>query len=45
MAVTRRDGKQATWIRETKVEDILVMIKNEKRTWLAQSCVELSTDG
>ncbi len=34
LGITWRDRKQASWIREeTKVEDILVTIKNKKWTW------------
>ncbi len=34
LGITWRDKKRASWIREqTKVEDILMTIKNKKRTW------------
>ncbi len=34
LGITRRDRKRASWIREqTKVEDILMAIKNKKWTW------------
>ncbi len=34
LGITLRDRKRASWIREhTKVEDILVTIKNKKWTW------------
>ncbi len=34
LGITWRDKKRASWIREqTKVEDILMTIKNKKWTW------------
>ncbi len=34
LSITRRDRKRALWIREqTKVEDILMTIKDKKWTW------------
>ncbi len=46
LSIAWRDRKRASWIREqTKVEDILVTIKNKKWTWEGMSCEDVMTDG
>ncbi len=41
LGITWRDRKRATWIREqTKVEDVLMMIKKKKWSWVGLCCVQ-----
>ncbi len=46
LGIKWRDRKRALWIREqTKVEDILMTIKNKKWPWQDISCEDVITDG
>ncbi len=46
LGITRRDNKQAPWIREqTKVEDILMTVKNKKWTWAGHVMRRLDNSG